>query len=93
MRVKYSEFERARQIISYLDYYWEFFGKENKKIVRKFGSLKKSFNEQQLEEYYKSIKRAKVTNTVKLTRRELDYLQTLVTLTNTLERMSEKKRR
>lgn len=91
VRVRYSEFKEAKEIISYLDYYWEFYGKTNPKIYKRFRRLVALYKNQNIEEEYSEIKQSKLTATVKLTQKQFALLEKLVRLTNTLENLSKNK--
>lgn len=76
--------------ISYLNYYWEFYGKDHPRLSRRFQGMMKDFRKNEVEAGFAVIKRSKLTNTVGLSSQQFELLQQLVTLTNTLEQMSKK---
>ena len=92
VRVRYKEFQEARIIISYLSYYWEVWGKNHGEINARFSRLMQEFYRDSLEDVYEVITCGRLSRTVKLTIKQLNTLEQLVMLTNTLERISEQKR-
>lgn len=92
VKVRYEEFRKARQIISYLSYYWEVVGKKHPKSYSRFSELMHEFYGCQLEEVYAAIRCGPRSKTIKLTMKQANTLEQLVMLTNTLERLSRKRR-
>lgn len=93
VKVRYEEFRKARKIMSYLSYYWEVVGKNHSASYSRFSGLMDEFYSGQLEEVYGAIRRGPLSKTVKLTLEQANTLEQLVILTNTLERLSKKRRR